>query len=215
MSQVEDSQPDTSQDAQMAAVMELVRAKGVAWAAELLKANCQDDSGIATSSPPTGQEPDEEAGLTRSKRVRRATNKEFPANPPPYKSRAADNMRTVVPSVAAPQPPSVGPVVPLPTAMPVTDFATWGDLGKLSDTLLNFMTELRAGLRAAGPLPGVSNMDKCVGSNVVPSSIGQVWGGGEGPVSNQGAREGPPVGSSPGLTRALVCQAHRSLPWQS
>lgn len=83
MSQVEDSLPGTSQDAQMAALMELVRAKGVAWATERLTADCPPDSGIVTSIPPSGQDPEEETGGARTKRVRRATNKDFPPNPPP------------------------------------------------------------------------------------------------------------------------------------
>ncbi|XP_078521581.1 uncharacterized protein LOC144790747 [Lissotriton helveticus] len=91
-------------DAQLKALLDIIKAKGVAWASEALGVSSQGDSGVVVATPAVEQEiaEDKDTGHTRSKRVRKTTCKDFPAEPAPAKSSAPELTRNVI---AQPHPP--------------------------------------------------------------------------------------------------------------
>lgn len=142
-SQVEDSMPESSQDAQWAAFLALAKTKGLARASALLSASEPMDSGIVADVTCTEQDLSPETSSGRPKRLRKLTNKDFPPDPPPCKTRTQPPHRDAVlqQNLAT----SVGPATPQDSSATAGSFATREDLGKMMDTLRDFMAEVRAG----------------------------------------------------------------------
>ncbi|XP_078497524.1 uncharacterized protein LOC144753840 [Lissotriton helveticus] len=112
----------------MKALMDLIKAKGVAWASERLCANGPGDSGVVLSPPAAEPEITEDIGTTRSKRLKRPTCKDFPAEPAPAKCRNTEPDRNVIVHAAASPTPVVRAPPRVAAVAPPTNFATHDEL---------------------------------------------------------------------------------------
>ncbi|XP_078503379.1 uncharacterized protein LOC144762124 isoform X2 [Lissotriton helveticus] len=98
MSPVEDSLPDTSQDALWAALMPFAKTKGLAWVKGILNLHEQEDSGVVVNGPVPEQQTNTDSGPSRQKWPRRLANKDMPAEPLAPRGIAQPTPREVTPS---------------------------------------------------------------------------------------------------------------------